>query len=188
LFYFETYIYIRNGYTIVISGVRHQPLVVLTAVCSQIRWIRTVVAHMAQRDAPGREASAGLFVARTLVPVVTDVYEGQFLETDVGPGELFLTLVLFRRIFSGEGRLGPGREKRIPCVFQFSCGQEGIRVPPPVRVFLEHVVAELGEDLCFVVDFRQILLAELVVDDEVLQCRERVVPRHHEACSGTEGS
>ncbi len=60
--------------------------------------------------------------------------------------------------------------------------------PPPVRVFLEHVVAELSEDLCFVVDFRQILLAEFAVDDEVLQCRERVVPQHHKTCGGTDGS
>ncbi len=111
------YSYIRNGCTIVVSGVRHQPLVILTAVCGQIRRIRTVVAHMAQRDAPGREASAGLFVARTLVPVVTDVNEGQFFESDVGPGELFLSLVLFWRVFSGEGGLGSSREERIPCVF-----------------------------------------------------------------------
>ncbi len=87
---------------IIASGVRHQPLVVLTAVCGQIRWVRAVVAHMAQRDAPGREASPGLLVACTLVPVVADIYEGQFFEPNVGPGKLFC-LVLFRRVFSGEG-------------------------------------------------------------------------------------
>jgi hypothetical protein len=66
------YSYMRSVCTNVISGVRHQPLVVLAAVGSQISRIRAVVTHMAERDASGREASAGLFVARAFVPIVAD--------------------------------------------------------------------------------------------------------------------
>ncbi len=98
-------------------GVRHQPLVVLAAVSRQICWIRTVVTHVTKQDTPGQEASARLLVARALVPIIANVNEGEFLEPDVGPGELFLRLALFRRVLSGEGGLGPRREKRVPGVF-----------------------------------------------------------------------
>ncbi len=70
------------------SGVRHQPLVVLAAVRGQVRGVRAVVTHVAQRDASGREASSGLLVARALIPVITDIYEGQFFEPNVGSGKL----------------------------------------------------------------------------------------------------
>ncbi len=68
----------RRDYMTITSGVRHQPLVVLTAMGRQVCWIRAVVAYMTERDAPGREASAGLLVARAFVPIIADVYEGEF--------------------------------------------------------------------------------------------------------------
>jgi hypothetical protein len=52
------YSYMRSVCTNVISGVRHQPLVVLTAVGSQICRIRAVVTHMAEGDASGRKSNS----------------------------------------------------------------------------------------------------------------------------------
>ncbi len=90
---------------------------VLAAVGRQIGWIRTVVTNVTQRDAPGREAGAELLVARALVLIIADVDEGELLEPDIGPGELFLSLALFRCVLPSEGGLGPSREKHVPRVF-----------------------------------------------------------------------
>jgi hypothetical protein len=72
------YSYKHSICAIDVSGVRHQPLVVLAAVGGQISRIHAVVAHMPERDASGREASAGLFVACAFVSIVADVNEGEF--------------------------------------------------------------------------------------------------------------
>ncbi len=86
------------------SGVRHQPLVVLTAEDHQVGWVCAVVAYVAQRDASQGEAGAGLLVAGTLVPIVAYVDERKLFETNVWSVELLLFLLrsLFV-VFSCEG-------------------------------------------------------------------------------------
>ncbi len=52
---------------------------VLTAVDGEVGGVGAVIADVAQRVAPDREACTRWFVAGALVPIVTNIYEGQFL-------------------------------------------------------------------------------------------------------------
>jgi hypothetical protein len=68
----------------------HQSLVVLSAVGSKIRGVCAMVTDMAELDAAGREASASLLVADTLIPIMAEVDEWDFFKAHIWPDEPFL--------------------------------------------------------------------------------------------------
>ncbi len=91
----------------------HVTLVILAAVDQEIVWVCSEVADVAEQVASNRVASAGWFVAGTLIPVVTHVDERELFGLF---GNLFFG-VRFRAVFFDKSRLRPGGEEGVPCVF-----------------------------------------------------------------------
>jgi hypothetical protein len=137
-----------------------------------------VLAHVSVpsvADINVREVTSALFLVRQLLLVVLDV--------------LFVVVAGKRiRFLPGQGGLRPGAEESLPGVFQVTTREERFTVSPLGRVLREHVIDKLCEEDSRLLDPLKILLAELVVYQEVFQSREGEIPRGYKGGGCGEGS
>ncbi len=94
----------------------HASLVVLAAVDQKIVRVCSEVADVAEQVASDRVASAGWFVAGTLIPVITNIDKREF-------SGLFRDLLLgvrFCAIFLDESQLRSGGEESIPHILELA--------------------------------------------------------------------